>query len=167
MAQHHHRSVVHVVIFSACGLFSLALDGRLAALVARFRIFQREMLREQENWAREVLADQKLLMEVLGTKTLRVPERARLIRLALWFFLFAVALLIICRLTIALSGFLPVATLFAAALFVLGLLSMSCGVVSAMMEFRDSLELVEFRARFVFQAVESSPSDSRPDSTEI
>jgi Protein of unknown function (DUF2721) len=160
-------SVVPVVIISACGLLSLAFYGRLAALVARLRTFQREMLREQENWAREGLEDQKLLLEVLRTQTLRVTERARLIRLALLFFLFAVALLIVCSLTIALGGFFPVATLFAAAFFVLGLLSMLCGVISAMMELRDALEQVEFEARFVFRAVAPSLSDSHPDSPEI
>ena len=81
-------SVVPVVIISACGLLSLAFYGRLAALVARLRTFQREMLREQENWAREGLEDQKRLLEVLRTQTLRVTERARLIRVALLFFLF-------------------------------------------------------------------------------
>jgi hypothetical protein len=159
-------SVVPVVIISACGLLSLAFYGRLAALVARLRTFQREMLREQENWAREGLEDQKRLLEVLRTQTLRVTERARLIRVALLFFLFAVALLIVCSLTIALSGFFPVATFFAAAFFVFGLLCMLCGVIAAMLELRDSLEQVELEARFVFRAVEPSLSDSHSDPTE-
>ena len=50
-------SVVPVVILSACGLLSLAFYGRLAALVARLRTFQREMLRAQERWAKEGLED--------------------------------------------------------------------------------------------------------------
>jgi hypothetical protein len=160
-------SVVPVVIISACGLLSLAFYGRLAALVARLRTFQREMLREQENWTREGLEDQRQLLEVLRTQTLRVTERARLIRLALLFFLSAVALLIVCSLTLALSWFFPLATVFAAIFFVLGLLSMFCGVVSAMLELRDSLEQVEFEARYVFQAVEPSLADSRSDSNEV
>ena len=160
-------SVVPVVIISACGLLSLAFYGRLAALVARLRTFQREMLREQENWARQGLEEQRQLLEVLRTQTLRVTERARLIRLALLFFLFAVALLIVCSLTIALSWFFPLATFFAAAFFVVGLLSMLCGVISAMMELRHALEQVEFEGRFVFQTLEPSLSDSRSDANEI
>ena len=160
-------SVVPVVIISACGLLSLAFYGRLAALVARLRTFQREMLREQENWGREGLEDQKQLLEVLRTQVLRVTERARLIRLALIFFLAAVALLIVCSLTLALSWFFPVATLFAAVFFVLGLISMFCGVISAMLELRDSLEQVEFEGRFVFQALEPSLSESRSESSEV
>jgi len=160
-------SVVPVVIISACGLLSLAFYGRLAALVSRLRTFQREMLREQENWARQGLPDQKQLLEVLRTQTLRVTERARLIRLALIFFLFAVALLIVCSLTLALSWFFPLATLFAAVFFVLGLLSMLCGVVSAMLELRDSLEQVEFEGRYVFQTVQPSLAESHAESTEV
>lgn len=160
-------SVVPVVIISACGLLSLAFYGRLAALVARLRTFQREMLREQENWAREGLEDQRQLLEVLRTQTLRVTERARLIRLALIFFLAAVALLIVCSLTLALSWFFPLATPFAAVFFVLGLLCMLCGVISAMLELRDSLEQVEFEGRFVFQALEPSLSESRSEASEV
>jgi hypothetical protein len=160
-------SVVPVVIISACGLLSLAFYGRLAALVARLRTFQREMLREQENWAREGLEDQRQLLEVLRAQTLRVTERARLVRLALFFFLLAVVLLIICSLTIALGWFLPVATLFAAGFFVLGLLSMLAGVISAMLELRHALEQVEFEARFVFETVDPSLSDSRSDPSQV
>jgi len=160
-------SVVPVVIISACGLLSLAFYGRLAALVARLRTFQREMLREQENWAREGLEDQKQLLEVLRTQVLRVTERARLIRLALIYFLSAVAFLIICSLTLAVSWFFPLATLFAAAFFVLGLLCMLCGVISAMLELRDSLEQVEFEGRFVFQALEPSLSEPHSESSEV
>jgi len=160
-------SVVPVVIISACGLLSLAFYGRLAAMVARLRIFQREMLREQEKWAKEGQGDHQLLLELLRTQTLQVTKRARLIRSALLFFLVAVALLIVCSLTLALSWFFPLATYFAAVFFVLGLLSMLAGVVSAIMELRGSLEQVELEGRFVFHAVEPSLNDSRLESGEI
>ena len=156
-------SVVPVVIISACGLLALAFYGRLAALVARLRSFQREMLGAQERWAKEGLEDHQLLVEVLRKQILRVTERARLIRLALLFFLSAVGLLIVCSLTLAMSWFYHPATVLAAVFFVLGLLSMLCGVISAILELRDSLEQVEFEGRFVFQAVEPSLTDVRPD----
>lgn len=159
-------SVVPVVIISACGLLALAFYGRLAALVSRLRTFQREMLRAQERWAKEGLEDHQLLLEVLRKQTLRVTERARLLRLALLFFLSAVALLIVCSLTLAISWFFHPATVLAAAFFVLGLLSMLCGVISAILELRDALEQVEFEGRFVFQAVEPSLSEMRQDTIE-
>ncbi len=160
-------SVVPVVIISACGLLSLAFYGRLAALVSRLRLFQREMLREQEKWAKEGPGEHQQLLEVLRTQTLQVTGRARLIRKALLFFLVAVALLIVCSLTLVTSWFFPPVTFFAAVFFVLGLLSMLGGVISALMELRGSLEQVELEGRFVFHAVEPSLSDSRQDSEEI
>lgn len=159
-------SVVPVVIISACGLLSLAFYGRLAALVARLRTFQREMLRAQERWAKEGLEDHQLLLEVLRKQTLRVTARARLIRLALLFFLSAVLLLIVCSLTLVLSWFFHPMTVVAAAFFVLGLLSMLGGVISAILELHQSLEQVEFEGRFVFQAVEPSLADLRQDTVE-
>jgi hypothetical protein len=48
-----------------------------------------------------------------------------------------------------------------------GLLSMLGGIISAMMELRESLEQVELEGRFVFHAVEPSLSESRQDSEEI
>jgi hypothetical protein len=160
-------SVVPVVIISACGLPSLAFYGRLAALVSRLRLFQREMLWEQQKWAKEGPGDHQQLLEVLRTQTLQVTERARLIRRALFFFLVAVPLLIVCRLTPVTSWVFPAATLFAAVLFVLGLLSMLGGVISALVELRESLEQVKLERRFVFHAVEPSLSDERQDSGEI
>jgi len=40
------------------------------------------------------------------------------------------------------------------------------GVVSAILELRESLEQVEFEGRFVFQAVEPSLADLRQDTIE-
>lgn len=160
-------SVVPVVIISACGLLSLAFYGRLAALVSRLRSFQREMLREQEEWAKESPGDHQQLLEVSRTQTLQVTERARLIRRALLFFLAAVAVLIVCSLTLVASWFFPPAAFLAAVFFVVGLLSMLGGVISASMELRESLEQVELEGRFVFHAVEPSLSDSRQDTEEI
>ena len=160
-------SVVPVVIISACGLLSLAFYGRLAALVSRLRTLQREMLREQEQWAKEGPGDRQQLLEVLRTQTLQITERARLIRRALQFFLTAVAILIVCSLTLVASWFFPPAAVLAAVLFVAGLLSMLGGVISAMLELRESLEQVELEGRFVFHAVEPSLPDARPDSEEV
>jgi Protein of unknown function (DUF2721) len=160
-------SVVPVVIISACGLLSLAFYGRLAAPVARLRTFQRELLREQEKWAKEGPGDHQQLLEVLRTQTLQVTERARLIRGALLFFLTAVAILIVCSLTLVTSWFFHPAAFLAAVFFVAGLLSMLGGVISAMMELRESLEQVELEGRFVFHAVQPSLSGSRPDTEEI
>ena len=89
-----------------------------------------------------------------------------MIRMALLFFLSAVLLLIICSLTLVLSWFFHPATVVAAAFFRLGLLSMLCGVISAILELRESLEQVEFEGHFVFHAVEPSLADLRQETIE-
>ena len=147
-------SVVPVVIISACGLLALAFYGRLAAVVSRLRGFQREMLKEQEKLERTGETDQAGLIEVLRTQTQQVTRRARLIRLALWFFLVAVALLIVCSLTLVASWFVHQVAFLAAMFFVLGLLSMLGGIIAAMLELRGALQPVELEARFVSSAVD-------------
>lgn len=152
-------SVVPVVIISACGLLSLAFYGRLAAVVSRLRGFQREMLQEQDKFARTGGTEQSRLIELLRTQTKQVTRRARLIRLALQFFLTAVALLIVCSLALVASWFTPYAAFLAAVLFVLGLLSMFTGIVAAMLELRGALQPVELEARFVSSAVTPAGSE--------
>jgi small-conductance mechanosensitive channel len=147
-------SVVPVVIISACGLLSLAFYGRLAAVVSRLRGFQREMLKEQEKLQQAGETEQSKLIEVLSMQTQQVTRRARLIRLALWFFLIAVALLIVCSLTLVASWFVPPAAFLAAVFFVLGLLSMLGGIIAAMLELRGALQPVELETRYVSSAVD-------------
>ena len=156
-------SVVPVVIISACGLLSLAFYGRLAAVVSRLRGFQREMLLEQEKMQREGELDHSRLMEVLKTQTLQVTRRARLIRMALLFFLVTVALLIVCSLALVLSWFVREAAFFAGIFFVLGLLSMLAGVFSAMAELRGALQPVELEARFVSEELDPALAEARQE----
>jgi small-conductance mechanosensitive channel len=147
-------SVVPVVIISACGLLSLAFYGRLAAVVSRLRGFQREMLEEQEKRERKGEVEHARLIEVLRTQTQQVTRRARLIRLALFFFLATVALLIICSLTLVASWFVRRAAFAAAVFFVMGLLSMLGGIIAAMLELRGALQPVELETRYVSSAVD-------------
>ena len=160
-------SVVPVVIISACGLLSLAFYGRLAAVVSRLRAFQREMLKEQEKREQTGEVEQARLIEVLRTQTQQVTRRARLIRLALWFFLVAVALLIVCSLSLVASWFVRQAAFLAAVFFVLGLLSMLGGIIAAMLELRGALQPVELEERFVSSAVDPAYAKSLQESETV
>jgi len=153
-------SVLPVVIISACGLLSLAFYGRLAAVVSRLRGFQREMLETQEKLERTGAVEEARLLELLRTQTEQVKRRARLIRLALLFFLTAVGLLIICSLALAFSWLARGITILAAGFFVLGLCSMLAGILAAMMELRGALQPVELEARFVSRAVDPSIAEA-------
>jgi hypothetical protein len=153
-------AVLPVVIISACGLLSLAFYGRLAAVVSRLRGFQREILVEQEKFARTAAVDEARLLEVLRTQTEQVKRRARLIRTALQFFLTAAGLLIICSLLLALTWYVRAAALLAALFFVFGLCSMLGGIIAALMELRGALEPVELEARFVSRAVDPTIAEA-------
>jgi len=153
-------SVVPVVIISACGLLSLAFYGRLAAVVSRLQGFQREILKEQEKPRRPGGVEQARLLELLRKQTEEVRQRAWLIRLALMFVLTAVALLIVCSLTLMLSRFAPVAAFFAAVLFGLGLLSVLGGIIAAMLELRGALHPVEPETQFVSDAVDAGIAEA-------
>jgi hypothetical protein len=48
-------------------------------------------------------------------------------------------------------------------LFVLGLVSMLCGVIAAMMELRGALQPVEFEERFMSDAVEPTMFESKQE----
>jgi Protein of unknown function (DUF2721) len=153
-------SVVPVVIISACGLLSLAFYGRLAAVVSRLRGFQREMLEEQQKLARTGGVEEARLLELLRVQTRQVTRRARLIRNALMFFMLAVAVLILCSLCLVASWFLHQVAFAAAALFVVGLLAMLGGIISAMVELRGALGPVELETRFVSNAVEPAIAEA-------
>jgi hypothetical protein len=93
---------------------------------------------------------------MLKTQTNWVTHRGRLIRLALLFLLTAVTLLILCSLTLGLSWLVRAIAPLSVVFFVLGLLSMLAGVVTAMIELSGALLPVELEARFVSETVKAS-----------
>jgi anti-sigma factor RsiW len=99
-------------------------------------------------------------MEVLRAQTQQVTKRARLIRLALSFFLWAVALLILGGLSLVTSWFVREAAFVAAVFFVLGWLSMLAGIIAAMLELRAAVQAAELETRFVSGAVLSSVAEA-------
>jgi hypothetical protein len=156
-------SVVPVVIISACGLLSLAYYNRLATVVSRLRVFQREMLREQERIREEAPNRPQKLLEVLHTQTQQMTKRARLIRRALWFLMLAVVLQILSSLLLLLSWFERPVAIGAGVLFFFGLVSMLAGVISAMVELRSALQPVELEAQFVSETIQHTLSEDRTE----
>src|SRR5215213_10160534 len=81
-----------IIVISACGLLCLAFYNRMAAVVARLRIFHREQLHEQEALARcrrtgdgddEAVVRHLEMLGMLHVQIDRVTSRSRLIRLTL------------------------------------------------------------------------------------
>src|SRR5580765_5643914 len=78
-----------IIVISACGLLCLAFYNRLAAVVTRLRLFDRERLVEHEALARQrrtespddiALVRHQELLGALEIQTRHVTRRARLIR---------------------------------------------------------------------------------------
>jgi hypothetical protein len=162
-------SVVPVVIISACGLLCLAFYNRLAAIVSRLRGFQRERLREQELLDRAGGADEqeysrrRKLLELLEEQSVRVVRRAKLIRVTLLFLLLTISELIVCCIMLGISVLASQTIFVAIALFMLGLLTLLAGIISAMFELKAALEPAELESHFVSDMVqEAHRADEAP-----
>jgi len=97
-------------------LLCLALYNRLASMVSRLRGFQRERLKEYQEYAEHVrtgsedastLELHQRMLDMLEVQTRRVYRRARLMRFAIMFLLSAVAALTLCSLTTGMALLVP------------------------------------------------------------
>ncbi len=149
-------SVIPVVVISATGLLCLAFYNRLAMIVSRLRLFQRERLQQQE------LRDQSIgmkdtsnavrherLIDLLGQQTQNVMKRAKLIRSTLLLCLMAISSLLVCSIFCGLTVIWDPAIYMAVFTFVAGLLLLLGGVLCAIVEMRMSLEPIELESEIV------------------
>ena len=152
-----------IIVISACGLLCLAVYNRLTAVVTRLRSFQRERLHEadvlvklrgQQGPDPAALRKSQELLGHLEVQTGHVIRRARLLRLALFFFLLTIACLSVCSLALGLTVLWPSLMALAAVMFVTGLLSLLAGVVVAMLELKAALDPIELETLFVSRMAE-------------
>jgi len=154
-------AVVPVVMISACSLMSLAFYNRLAAMVTRLRVFQRECLENQEDLHRtgsdasHELANKhkKAIIGMLQTQTSGVLHRAKLLQTTLTFLLTAIALLILSSLSLGFSAFSSGLIIPAAILFFIGCLSVFTAVCFAIAEIRAALDPIQLESQFVQEMV--------------
>jgi hypothetical protein len=153
-----------IIAISACGLLCLAFYGRLAAVVTRLRIFQRERLKAQQEIGHQRASEQpdslsvkmnQEVLEALQIQTTHVIRRARIIRRALSCLLLTIACLSSCSLALGLSVIWPDVTLIAVMFFVLGLGLLILGVAFAIIEMYRALDPIELESRFVTEIGES------------
>lgn len=155
-------SVVPVAIISASALLSLAFYNRLNSIVGRLRNFQRERLREYEEYAEHLRSGQqnastvdhhRQVLEMLEIQTKRVYRRARLIRRGLICVLAAIACLTVCSLTMAMALIIPnaelVARYVAEVMFIAGMILLVTGDMFAIGELWGSLDPVHLESQFV------------------
>ena len=171
-------SVVPVVIISACGLLCLAFYNRLAYIVARMRSFHRELLTEQEEYAKDLAADptdeitarrHREVIRMLEVQTEWVYRRAQLIRGNLLCLLMTIACLTICSLSMGLASLYQRALYVSLVTFVVGALFLLGGVILAIAEMSFALKPLELESRFVSKMsleLIQGPQKKRPGSPE-
>ena len=160
-------SVAPVVIISASALLCLALYNRLAAIISRMRAVQRERLEVQERI--ESLSSREIdhgasvrltcILESLAEQTAGIRRRGRLIRNSLLCLMVAIGSLVLCSLVNGLTIFVPIFAPVGAALFVLGLLMLLCGVIFAAVELHLALAPAEFETDLVSELTGTGSSD--------
>jgi ABC-type multidrug transport system fused ATPase/permease subunit len=155
-------SVAPVVVISASGLLCLAFYNRLAAIVSRLRAVQRERLTEMAGYRASIksgdfFATQRhlRLLTNLAEQTSRIIARAHLIRLTLLGLLGAVCLMIVSSLMNGVALFWPSFAVGAAIAFGGGMLSLLFGVITAMRELREALDVVKLESQLVTDLTDS------------
>ena len=136
-----------VVMISACGLLCVALYNRLASIVTRLRQFHHERLKVYTEFPGRAGAERDALnlrFKGLEHQAHHMLERGRMMRSSLMCMVTCVLSMTVCSLLIGISLIVEHSYPFAVAMFVLGLLLMSAGVVLALLELRISLQQVEY-----------------------
>ncbi len=143
-------SVTPAVLISACGLLSVALSGRLTALIQRWRGFHRERWNEEERvcGTEEAKAKQRARLSMLDAQIGLMASRTMLLRRALMAMLSGVCCFLLCSLATGLATVLGGAWVLATVLFVGGICLALAGVLAALFEMRRALEPVQLESRF-------------------
>jgi hypothetical protein len=142
-----------IIVISACGLLCNVFYNRIANVISRLRMFQRERLAEQNLLDRETDEAMRVrrgeLLAVLSQQTDGLMRRVRLLRRTLYCLLCTIVSLVLCSLSLGLSVLLPGAIYLAVATFVLGLALLLSALSFALMDLRLSLDPVLLETSFV------------------
>lgn len=144
-------AVAPVVVVSACGLLCLALYNRLAAVVARLRMFERERIATLTALAEKQAAGQgegmaarrdRRLLRITEEQIGKVTYRAVLLQRALLLLLGSICAMLACSLLSGLAMLWQPVMYGALVGFTSGVLLMLCGVGYAIAEMRRALDPV-------------------------
>lgn len=156
-------AVPPVVLISACSLMILAFYNRLAAIVARLRAFQRELLKSMDE--RQKLGDghpsgerARRLMQLQEDQTCGVLHRGRLLRWTLVCLLLAIALFVLSSMGLGLSAIVSCGLVLPAVIcFFGGAALMLVAVVFAIAELRAALVPIEMESESVREFTSKFP----------
>jgi len=94
-------SVTPVVLVSACGLITLALYNRLAAILSRLRAFHQQKIELLKDVDEHGLHESRTLLEMVDSQIEKVTYKARIIQKSLYCLLSAVMAFLSCSLLAA------------------------------------------------------------------
>lgn len=135
------------LMISACGLLLLGMNNKYSLIVNRIRLLneeRRKVLRKIDD--PEFSYQENIRFESISTQLSRLAYRVKLVRNAVLYYTIAVALFVITSLLIGFGYLFALTRLnsFITILFLLGMVSVLCGVIFAAYETWKGYELVKF-----------------------
>jgi Flp pilus assembly protein TadB len=135
------------LMISACGLLLLGLNNKYSIVVNRIRLLneeRRKTLRKIDE--PEFSYQENVRLESISKQLEKLTYRVKLVRNAVLFYTIAVALFVVTSLFIGFSYLFDVTRInsFITTFFLLGMVSVLCGVIFAAYETYKGYEIVKF-----------------------
>ena len=135
------------LMISACGLLLLGMNNKYSLVVNRVRLLNEERRRSLNKMQDKDLNPQEnIRFESISKQLEKLVFRVRLVRNAVLSYTIAVALFVITSLLIGIGYLFDITRLnsFITILFLLGMVSVFCGVIFAAYETYKGYEIVKF-----------------------
>ena len=135
------------LMISACGLLLLGMNNKYSLVVNRVRLLNEERRRSLNKMQDKDLNPQEnIRFESISQQLEKLVFRVRLVRNAVLSYTIAVALFVITSLLIGIGYLFDITRLnsFITILFLLGMVSVFCGVIFAAYETYKGYEIVKF-----------------------
>jgi hypothetical protein len=135
------------LMISACGLLLLGMNNKYSLVVNRIRLLneeRRRVLRRMDE--SEFSYQENVRLESISKQLEKLTYRVKLVRNAVLFYTIAVALFVITSLLIGFGYLFEITRLnsFITTLFLLGMVSVLCGVIFAAYETYKGYEIVKY-----------------------
>lgn len=138
------------IMISACGLLLLGMNNKYSLVVNRIRLLneeRRKIIHKTDD--KDFNYQENLRLESISLQITKLVYRVKLVRNAVLFYTIAVALFVITSLSIGFGFLFDIVKLnsLITTLFLLGMVSVLCGVVFAAYETYKGYEIVNFEVK--------------------
>jgi len=138
------------IMISACGLLLLGMNNKYSLVVNRIRLLNEERRKSLHKIDDNDFSYQaNLRLESISMQITRLVYRVKLVRNAVLSYTIAVALFVLTSISIGFSFLFEITRLnsFITVLFLLGMVSVLCGVIFAAYETYKGYEIVNFEVK--------------------